>query len=519
MKSENEIRKLLATKLELLEKGLFLIREEFPLPNPYGSKGFIDILAKDQFGKHVIIELKRSDQAARQAIHEIFKYVALYSTQFGIPQHKIRCFIVATTWHELLVPFSQFIELSQTQTTGFVLSLNDKGELLNASVVSPLALSDVPTPFYSHCIFLFNSLNRMDTAATKLSSILEEAGTLAYLMFKIKYHGKNSNVIFPFALYLIPFRVDDSKREELIKELMEEYEISNVDDIDPLTFESEYLETITNLAYKNLDIDDLEVGHPEKFYGLEELGWNITETYRKGVFQSSEAITVDDLKTIIGGIEGQNPIRFYRTTSTKNNLDWRDSRNRASNFLQGNQAWLDGFNSICDYIEGLNSEVEVAFEVFNPMFLPMSLFMTLDNQDFSFLPSMELVAFDSCGKILHHYFGCIEWNGKVFPRSLKNTLEGICDDFVDLIFLKNLGESWLHDSQLMAANGLRYSIFRTITQEDGLSCQRIEPNKDGSKNKFADSEARYFPITKFFEQNPIFIADLMNEIQNVTKQI
>jgi hypothetical protein len=101
-------------------------------PNDVGAKGFIDILARDRLGNLVIIELKRSDQDARQALFEILKYIPLFRQQHGIPAHRIRCFIVSTTWHELLVPFTEFRRLCETQTEGFCIDVDAAGNVKSA---------------------------------------------------------------------------------------------------------------------------------------------------------------------------------------------------------------------------------------------------------------------------------------------------------------------------------------------------------------------------------------------------
>ncbi|MGN2386238.1 endonuclease NucS domain-containing protein [Pseudomonas syringae] len=60
-KLESKIRDYLSDNLELIEKGLMLIKKEFPLENSHGAGGSIDILAKDKLGHYVVIEIKRSD--------------------------------------------------------------------------------------------------------------------------------------------------------------------------------------------------------------------------------------------------------------------------------------------------------------------------------------------------------------------------------------------------------------------------------------------------------------------------
>ncbi|MGH1525960.1 endonuclease NucS domain-containing protein [Leifsonia sp. L25] len=81
---EHILRDDLAQRLDLIADDLTLIQVEYPLPNAEGARGSIDILARDVRGDLVVIELKRSDQTARQALHELEKYVALLAASRGI---------------------------------------------------------------------------------------------------------------------------------------------------------------------------------------------------------------------------------------------------------------------------------------------------------------------------------------------------------------------------------------------------------------------------------------------------
>jgi RecB family endonuclease NucS len=75
---EHIIRDALAQNLSVLEPDLVLVRTEYPVPAPNsGAGGRLDILARDQLGHYVIIELKRSDHSARDALHELEKYMGL----------------------------------------------------------------------------------------------------------------------------------------------------------------------------------------------------------------------------------------------------------------------------------------------------------------------------------------------------------------------------------------------------------------------------------------------------------
>lgn len=116
---EDELRDHLAKDLTVIEQGLVLIDTNFIVDNPIGSYGAFDILARDRFDNFVIIEIKRSEQAARQALHELSKYIALFMEDQKVDCHRIRCFVVSTHWRELDVPLSFFQDLCPVQVKGF----------------------------------------------------------------------------------------------------------------------------------------------------------------------------------------------------------------------------------------------------------------------------------------------------------------------------------------------------------------------------------------------------------------
>jgi hypothetical protein len=62
-----------------------LVEANHRLPNDAGDQGFIDILARDRLNNLVIIELKRSDPSAREALFEMLKYLPLSVRLHGVP--------------------------------------------------------------------------------------------------------------------------------------------------------------------------------------------------------------------------------------------------------------------------------------------------------------------------------------------------------------------------------------------------------------------------------------------------
>jgi DNA repair protein RadC len=70
-------------------------------------------LAEDFYQHFVIIEIKRSDQkakeTAKEAIHQVLKYVGLFKQQMKVKESEIRICIVLTDWDELIVSFSDIL--------------------------------------------------------------------------------------------------------------------------------------------------------------------------------------------------------------------------------------------------------------------------------------------------------------------------------------------------------------------------------------------------------------------------
>ena len=104
--TESEIRDIIADNLQCIEPGMVLIDTEHYLPNYKGTKGFVDILAKDCKDHLTVIEVKKSNSTAREAIHEVFKYLEGVKINKGLRDDEIRLLILSTEWDELLIPFS-----------------------------------------------------------------------------------------------------------------------------------------------------------------------------------------------------------------------------------------------------------------------------------------------------------------------------------------------------------------------------------------------------------------------------
>lgn len=518
MVKESIIREKLSKSLFLLEDGLIFIEEEHPLPNKLGAKGFIDILAKDKFGNRVIIELKRSNQTARQALHEIFKYVALFSIHHGLPTHKIRCFIVSTEWHELKIPYSQFIKTTETQTCGYSIDVDSGGDILNAELIEPLDLPDNIKPFEQHSIYLFCQKADRDYSVNKLSQIVNKTGCESYFLISIDYFGENPAVIYPFGIYLVPLRLQIKAQNQFDKKIREEYEISDDEQVEADLVESEFLTAVSTEACNNQQLanDSFEIGYPEKYISLKYQGWKSSSILRKGLFESSIAMSDAELENLVAGVEGQNPIRFYRLSSPAFKLDWNNVKENVFRTLEGNQPWIDAFAWFSSYIEKNYSKSNVSFKIYNPLCLPISLHKFFTTNDAGYLPSLEFVAWDDEKKIVYSIIGIIEWENTIQPDSFKTILDKTCGDISQFLMLRHIGEAWLYDAQLMQMHGFHYTLAMNITSVDKNEFSRIITKKAGDAIDFENDDKEYDSILRFIEMNTEFVEELITSMNRVT---
>ena len=136
--NELEIRDYLANHIEIISKDFVVVRKEFQLKNIDGTNGAVDILARDCYNNYVIIEIKRSNQAARQALHEVTKYARLLKNNLKVKESEIRIIILSTEWEELLIPFSEYSQKTSLFLEGYKLIIDGyAGIVLGAELIKP----------------------------------------------------------------------------------------------------------------------------------------------------------------------------------------------------------------------------------------------------------------------------------------------------------------------------------------------------------------------------------------------
>lgn len=511
MPTESVIRAKLSKSLAHLELGLKLVEVNHKLSNRVGTKGFIDILAKDRYGNFVIIELKRSDQAAREAFNEILKYMPLFREQHGIQPHQIRCLIVSTTWRELLTPYSEFRRLCECQTEGIEIKVNASGKVLAASRVDVHAIDEASAIFQTHGIYLYRKKKDRTAAKSEICTALAKIGAAGFLV--VYMDCNNPRIHYPFAVYVVPTKVSNAVTTKLSAKVRDDLG-DEADDPQVARdyFESLFLEMLSKRTVRQPASREwtYEAGFPMKFAGLvEQQQWVVQGIERKGVFGSAVVLPDPDLVEMLKGLKGDNPVRFDRLTSPRLRLDWAKTREAAHNCLAGNTIWTNTLDWFFDRVESTCLEANVHARIFNPKLLPEVLYHFVTEMDPTYLPIMHVEATSPDGQCSESLLGTITWDGKTRPKRVKDAFSSVPGGFEGYHMARVIGCVFDLDQRLMRQHGLRYSAWRI---ECGARGNAVPKQLTVSRTRSVREEkATRFPklLSHFVIKNAGYIRDLV----------
>lgn len=182
---ESALRDLIAQNIHKLKAGLKLLQKEQYIPNRHGTKSFIDLYAKDENGRHVLIELKRSAAASRQALHEVTKYVEGVKQFFGAKDYEVHVIIASTDWSELLVPFSRFCSDSSFSVEGIKINLSDHNTDFEAESVTPLTITQGRFIAPWHHVYWYTDETALQRGIDSIEKAYQEKGISDYFIVKL----------------------------------------------------------------------------------------------------------------------------------------------------------------------------------------------------------------------------------------------------------------------------------------------------------------------------------------------
>lgn len=333
--SEKQIRDNIAKSLGKLEDGLTLVDTEVHLPNAEGAKGFIDILAKDIHGLFVVIEIKKSDNTARQAIHELIKYVALLRMNHGLGHHQIRCAVLSTDWKELLVPFSQFARTVEYPVEGWRMNLDAAGNPTQFTAVTPLEEAETRTICPIHMAYLWHDEGLRDASVVALDAACSSLDVSNYFLLAMD-HIDPCSIMFPFAQFLVMDALTTLEQARLMERLIARGrsgdELREEEESNPWIFEETVLSEICNPAA--IGADEVVSEGPDRF-SAELDSWIPKGVKRRGRFASPLFMGDGDFIAAMKGWGGSHPTIYSGVSTPKYGASWQSMKKNARYSLLG----------------------------------------------------------------------------------------------------------------------------------------------------------------------------------------
>lgn len=485
---ESELRDLLIKNLGVLEPGLTPIAKEKYIPNSIGTNSFIDIVAKDVSNHLVLIELKRSNQSAREALHEIVKYVEGAKQYLGVRDHEIRVFLVSTEWKELIVPFSRFVTESDLALQGLHLHIGGEGALI-ADKVELLKIERGRFIAPWHEINIYESRSSMERALLVIQKTMANKGIMDFVVVILeaapgfndyaKERLREALLSYSEDVDRVSHQVENLQRCEFIlyvgiqmlsRDLclkLLQADAQKFEEVKEVVGEMDGDEAIGTLHEYVLDspprlhCDYFEIGYPAKLKSklLEDEGWLIKSIERFGFFARNPILTDDDILSELCGTTGATGQILKRNCTVDNKAHILGLRNDLSNCLRDNLIWKGQLSRILDEIvlDFPTSIIEV--NVFNPSAGVMTLYLVAtDEQGIRYCPNYWINVKER-NEVVKTYVGALwpDGNPKGFDEIISKYYDG---QIFGLLFTMTWGGYESRDTDVLEDLGLQYKSFR-----------------------------------------------------------
>jgi hypothetical protein len=454
---ENEIRDKLAKKLNLIENGLTYIDDEYHLRNPYGAGGFVDIFANDNNNNFVIIELKRSDAASREAITELSKYVALLKRKKNLKNSEIRLIVISTHWHELFVPFSEFYHNTNYQLSGFKLTIDKDNNPISVEKVEPLPQIAGRNICRRHFIRYYKTDE--DLLESK-EEIVKQAVNLGIHDFILAVF--NLNFIDPFygATKVLYWAPQLKSRGFYIEQLTHVLDQENLDEILDFTEELDEDDTLDELSERldseiNVTCETCEIGNPEKLTDRLRESWSLDKIFKYGIFQEDERLTDTMILMDLKGLTGTSFIHFFSTVNTENRSKFDEIVSGIETPFFYNYVWKHDVKDIISYCRKKIPST-ILLSIFNKDDIFETIWQSIICNDTKPWVPNFLVVIDpnDSSKAVEIFSGEVVWKRKKF--SINRIILEFFENFEGYILARHFGEQRQYNHLIMEKLGLKY---------------------------------------------------------------
>lgn len=548
---EEKIREKLSKKLDIFKEDLQLLKQEAFLGNKNGTRGFVDILASDSQDRIVLIELKRSKAASREAIHEIFKYIEGIKENRSLKSDEIVAYIVSTEWDELFIPFSSFVAQVDYEVKGFLLNVDSKLDPTSIERITPLDINNERFISDIHAARLYKDKISLRKGINSHINCFKTKCIDDYVLLVLKAHPD----LYEYSLRSTAKGLEDVasqfggaplKTYDELKKIMPSYEYmiysavqvmseeqywtivkSDQDQYDELVEicedmeNEELLHILHEYAVENAEPtpyqDRYEIGYPAKLRTefLEGQGWEIIDLIRGGKLKKNDLLSDEILVGELSGDSGTNKQVYSKDFNSSSKAALKQITKDVNKCLVDNEIWLVGVEKAIDEISkrSSNQSAQGRIHIFNPSNTLLSLFQSATSSSqldaMKWIPSyyvnVEYKEYKTA------YFGCLVRNEIV--SDLQDVLDGAYDGTASsLLFSLSWGGYLAEDIDIAPMYGLEYANFKCEIKGDDRNFFRF----DGYRYKPCKELDPYYDYFQFIDQNPEFIRELIEMFREAT---
>jgi len=472
--NENSIRDFLAERLDAIEPGLTLLDREHHLKNSQGAAGFLDIFARDADGRLVIVEIKRTNTAAREAIQELYKYAALLREKYLLRNVEYRLILCSVEWHELLVPYSEFAKTAPFDISACRIVLGAEGLPVRTEPVSIVATAAQRCFSKRHFLWRFEEDAKATAAIPLISAHMKKARIDDFVL--IRSHSNNPVISEKSFLYFAQQQLTLAEyclriRAQSTDEEYEEFEQQIAD----LTEEEDRIGEAADAVwlpgyddlYDRIDSDNSEISYPEKAQGWFAQGAQrdiIVERFGRFV---DDGLSDETILNELIGHGGGSDYHLRLSASTASRTQMEDLRAGIANVFFFSSEWRNACLDLLAYAER-GGPATIMITAFSNEDILRSIAGAAFGYP-AYIPSLRL-EIKRDDRPLETFMGAPEWDGTLFDFDAVRSAHFGDDPFAYFIAC-HFGENRGINADLMAALGLRYIVFRM--GEEGAERIRI----------------------------------------------
>lgn len=506
---EHHIRDWLVDNPDFIENGLQVIEKEHFLPDDIGSNGFIDILCKDVFNNFVIIEIKRSNPAARQAFTEVFKYEELIQNNYNARNSEIRIIIVSTNWDQMIRAFSHLCFKSNFSLTGLQIFLDEESNIPVAKdEILPISSKAITRKFMSsQIIYLFCNLEKRISAHSVLTKNLSSINFLDYVT--VDLNSPNKTGFYPYALNIAFQKLSKIELLNFIALLKGAKHL----DTKEKEFETEdeyinYLEQVFIISLEMQDyIDSIESSSGEKFESVTGVqNWQIESIKKFGTFNSdpryTEAILLKELK----GHDGNNSNKFVGFSESNQKERINEIYSECQNSLSHTPHRQSFINYILSKLNNSKEKYRIIIDIYNPDSIIVALYFSLTKGNPDYLPKFLIIIDYPDSEKTEFYCGDIHSSGKKPKMTIFNS------DDIDEISNEIFSLHFFPENETVAQKmGLIYTIKKTVYINNVEVLDKFIVLK---KNTTEYIDRKYDSIENHIISNKYYVSKMIKNLSN-----